>query len=144
MSQDEEDRMRQAFREHVASGPSLLNEEAFMAAWRGSKGRPRLDDHLDRFDFSADPDPDWAEKLGAQKSTMTISGSYTRPRYPDTFIRVDPADADKIRIGATMQVGPDAHLIPTWQPGDEPLAVMPYEVVEQTEPGLFRMEARPQ
>jgi hypothetical protein len=48
-----------------------------------------------------------------------------------------------MRIGSIAQLGPDAHLVRSWRPGDEPLAVMNYEVVEEPEPGVFRLEARP-
>jgi hypothetical protein len=88
---------------------------------------------------------------GITKDTMRISGFHAGPpTFPDVFARVSDWEGDdkyddisQMRVGGIAQLGPDAHLVRSWKPGDDPLAVMDYEVVEEIEPGAFRLEARP-
>lgn len=98
------------------------------------------------------PDPKIQNNLsGITKTTWDLSGYHFGPiKYPDMFLRVSDwegddkyADISQIRVGGIAQLGPDAHLVRSWKPGDDPLAVMNYEVVEELEPGVFRLEARP-
>lgn len=99
------------------------------------------------------PDPKIQNNLpGITKGTIRIKGfhSPSPPIFPDAFVRISDwegddkyADISQMRVGGIAQLGPDAHLVRGWKPGDGPLAVMNYEVVEETEPGVFRLEARP-
>jgi hypothetical protein len=81
---------------------------------------------------------------GVRKGTMRVSGTFgaerLRQEYPDVFWRPDtPELASMVRIGDVLQIGPDAPLVADWRPGDGPLAVQPYKVVEQVEPGVWRL-----
>lgn len=134
----------EGFDEYVRANTDNIDPNVLRDVMNGVEPDGRTRFRVDKVTFSAWPPPRGTEDFElSAKGTFHVKG---RPKHPDVFVKVDEpplwrSDTSvnpEVRVGDVVRVGPRS-----WRPGDDPLAMMSYEVVEEIEPGVFRLEARP-